>query len=70
MRERKPSSEPSNNPAHSDRIEKGGYQPSNDGYSPLGRRGYTPDAHGPIVVPLLPKGGTAESPKSNGTKSE
>jgi hypothetical protein len=70
MRNRNSKAEPGHNPAQSDAIEKGGYQPLNEGYSPPGRRGYTPAADGPIVVPPLPTGGTAESPRSNGAKDE
>ena len=50
-------------PNQLERLEKGGYQPLNEGYTPLDRRGYMPEAEGPIVVPPLPKGGTAQSQK-------
>lgn len=45
-----------------ERLEKGGYQPLNEGYTPTDRRGYVPDAQGPLVIPPLPTGGTAQSP--------
>jgi hypothetical protein len=49
-------------PQHLERLEKGGYQPLNEGYTPLGQRGYVPDAQILNQIPPLPQGGTAQSP--------
>jgi hypothetical protein len=45
-------------------IEKGGYQPLNEGYSPGDRRGYTPHAHG-TGLPKAPVGGTGQTTPAN-----
>lgn len=50
-------------------LEKSGYQPVTEGYTPLGRRGYTPQANAQEPIPPLPAGGTAQSPKPEGEKS-
>ena len=52
----------------SDHMEKGGYQPLNEGYSPLNRPQQTPSPERSIVVPPLPTAGTAESPKPSATE--
>lgn len=50
------------------KISKDGYQPLNEGYSPLLKKGYTPTtSQKPGSLPVPPKGGTgqSEAPKNN-----
>lgn len=69
MKKEPKDSQSESQPNHLERLEKGGYQPVNEGYTPLDRRGYMPKAEGPIVVPELPKGGTAQSQKTETPKA-
>ena len=66
----KPNSPPSTSTSQPplERMEKGGYQPLNEGYTPLDRRGYTPNAQASTQIPPLPTGGTAQSPKPDAGK--
>jgi hypothetical protein len=47
------------------KIEKGGYRPLNEGYSPKEQRGYIPSQSGRL--PKAPSGGTGQSPKPSAT---
>lgn len=51
-------------------IERGGYQPLQEGYTPGNQRGYVP-VSGTGSLPKAPTGGTGESrPSSNGTSPD
>lgn len=48
------------------KIEKGGYQPLNKGYTPMEHRGYSPqDTSAP--PPKAPVGGTGQTPPAAGS---
>lgn len=49
----------------SDKFEKGGYRPLNEGYSPSEQRGYVPVGSN-AGLPKAPPGGTGESSGSSG----
>lgn len=60
------SDESKRGPKGDDRLEKGGYQPLNEGYTPGDlSRGYVPKVTDQQGVPPLPTGGSAQSPKSS-----
>ncbi len=46
----------------SDKFDKRGYQPLNEGYSPKEQRGHSPKPH-TTQLPKAPQGGTGESSK-------
>lgn len=61
---------PAPKPQGHEKMEKGGYQPVNEGYAPLNRRGYTPEGNANTSIPPLPSGGTAQSPKPDEGKAD
>jgi hypothetical protein len=48
------------------KIEKGGYRPLNEGYSPTEQRGYVPSPQAGRL-PKAPLGGTGQSPHPSNT---
>ena len=48
------------------KIDKGGYRPLNEGYSPMEKKGYVP-ASQTGRLPKAPSGGTGQSPKPSAT---
>ncbi len=60
-----------NNPNNNGKLEKGGYRPLNEGYSPMEQRGYTPATQSG-KLPKAPAGGTGESRPAagNGQKAQ
>jgi hypothetical protein len=65
------SKRPEKLPEGLERMEKGGYQPVNEGYQPNDKRGFSPtNSLGvpPVVPPLPATGGTATSQKPKDPK--
>lgn len=52
---------PRNERQKPDKVDRGGYQPLNEGYSPTEKRGYIPHGQGG-TLPKAPVGGTGQTP--------